>query len=84
MAIKGLMCYGRQDGENGRVKDFRVETSLDGKDWTLQVEGSFKNTAEGQEVSFVAPIVARYYRFTALNNHHGNDFASMAEIVVIK
>ena len=84
MAIKGLMCYGRQDGENGRVKDFRVETSLDGKDWTLQVEGSFKNTAEGQEVSFVAPIVARYYRFTALNNHHGNDFASMAEIVVVK
>ena len=84
MAIKGLMCYGRQDGQNGRIKDFRVETSLDGKDWTLQVEGSFKNTAEGQEVSFVAPIVARYYRFTALNNHHGNDFASMAEIVVIK
>ena len=84
MAIKGLMCYGRQDGQNGRVKDFRVETSLDGKDWTLQVEGSFKNTAEGQEVSFVAPIVARYYRFTALNNHHGNDFASMAEIVVVK
>ena len=82
--LKGLVFYGRQHGENGRVKDFRVETSIDGEKWHLQAEGSLTNGPHAQAVEFKTPVRARYYRFTALNNHHGNDFASMAEIEPIK
>ena len=82
--VRGLMCYGRQNGVNGRVRDYTVETSADGQTWELQAEGTLKSTSDAQEISFKAPARIRFYRFTALNNHQGNDFASMAEIVIIK
>ena len=82
--MKGLTCYGRPSGVNGRVKDCMVETSTDGKTWTEQARATLKNTADGQDIVFPAPVRARFYRFTAFNNHYGDDFASMAEFVVIK
>ena len=82
--MKGLTCYGRASGVNGRVKDCVVETSDDGKAWTERARATLRNTGDGQDILFPAPVKARFYRFTALNNHYGDDFASMAEIVVIK
>ncbi|MGN0855179.1 MAG: glycoside hydrolase family 2 TIM barrel-domain containing protein [Kiritimatiellia bacterium] len=82
--MKGLTCYGRPNGVNGRVKDCMVETSSDGKIWTERARATLRNTADGQDILFPAPVKARFYRFTAFNNHYGDDFASMAEIVVIK
>ena len=82
--LKGLTCYGRNNGVNGRIKDCLVETSLDGKSWTEQARMRLENTANAQDVLFFKPAKARYYRFTALNNHAGNDFASLAEIEIIK
>ena len=83
--LKGIRCYGRgHGGVNGRVKDCFVETSLDGKEWTEQARTTLQNSEQGQEILFAAPVKAKFYRFTALNNHYGNDFASMAEIEIIK
>ncbi len=82
--VKGIRCFGRADGPNGRVKDCFVETSLDGKTWTEQARTTLKNTSDGQEILFAQPVEAKYWRFTALNNHAGNDFASMAEIETIE
>jgi len=82
--LKGLVCYGRRSGENGRVKDCMVETSLDGKEWTKQVQTALENTGKPQDVLFYKPAEAKYYRFTALSNHAGDDFASMAEIETIR
>lgn len=83
--LKGLRVWGRRNGGvNGRVKDCFVEVSTDGKSWTKCAETTLRNTEEAQEIRFKAPVAAKYYRFTALNNHYGNDYASMAEIEVIK
>ncbi len=83
--LKGLRFYGRRTGgRNGRVKDLTVETSLDGKAWTAPVKATLANTEKPQDVLFPAPVQAKFYRFTALNNHDGNDYASMAEIETIK
>ncbi len=82
--MKGITCYGRRNGTNGRVKDCKVETSLDGQTWTEQATASLANTDRPQDITFAAPVKAKYYRFTALNNHAGNDYASMAEIEIIK
>ena len=84
IVLKGLTCYGRANGVNGRIKDCMVETSLDGKTWTEQARTTFENTSKPQDVLFFKPAKARFYRFTALNNHAGNDFASLAEIEIIK
>jgi beta-galactosidase len=83
--IKGITCLARQDGVNGRVKDFKVEVSADRKTWTTVVTGSLKNTGDQQSVLFPAPAAnVRYIRFTGLNEQHGNEFASMAEIGIIE
>ena len=82
--LKGLVCYGRRSGANGRVKDCLVETSLDGKEWTRQTKTSLANTDKPQDILFYKPAQAKYYRFTALNNHAGDDFASMAEIEIMR
>ena len=82
--MKGITCFGRASGVNGRVKDCVVETSLDGRTWTERARATLANTADAQDIRFPAPVKARFFRFTALNNHYGDDFASMAEIVVIK
>ena len=82
--LKGLVCHGRRSGKNGRVKDCLVETSLDGKEWTRQTQTTLENTDKPQDVLFYKPATAKFYRFTALNNHDGNDFASMAEIEILR
>ena len=82
--IRGLRFYGRQTGVNGRVKDIVLETSLDGETWDAPVKATLANTPDAQDVLFEAPRPAKFYRLTALNNHYGNDYASMAEIEIIK
>lgn len=82
--VKGLRFYGRQTGVNGRIKDMTLETSLDGKTWEAPVKATLANTPDAQDVLFDAPRPVKFYRLTALNNHYGNDYASMAEIEIIK
>ncbi len=82
--LKGLTCYGRANGTNGRVKNCKVETSTDGKTWTERAKATLKNTADAQTILFPQPVKARFYRFTALDNHAGDDYASMAEIEIVK
>ena len=82
--IAGMAFYGRQQGENGRIKDCKLEFSLDGKNWGKPILITLANTGDRQEIMFKEPVRARYWRFTGENNHHGNDFASMAEIEPIK
>ena len=79
----GVGFLGRQIGFNGRVKDFTFEVSLDGVNWATVVGGPLANNAEWQVANFGSPIRMRYWRFTALNSHYNNDFASMAEIQVL-
>ena len=83
--LKGITCMARQDGVNGRVKDFKVEVSADRKTWTTVATGSLANTADVQTVRFAQPAAnVRYVRFTGLNEQYGNEFASMAEIGIIE
>ncbi len=83
--LKGVRFYSRRNGGvNGRVKDFTLETSMDGKTWSTPLKSSLRNTEDAQDVFFEKPVEAKFYRFTALNNHYGNDYGSMAEIEIIK
>ena len=83
--LKGITCYGRQEGANGRIKDFRVEVSRDGKTWTQVAQGALQNTSAPQKVLFASPAKdVRYLRFTGLSEQHGQEYASMAEIMIIE
>ncbi|GAA2940282.1 hypothetical protein GCM10010458_26450 [Microbacterium luteolum] len=55
---------------NGRIKDVRVETSLDGANWTQSVEGTFANSTAPQWLGLNG-TPARYVRMTGLSSHVG-------------
>ena len=75
----------RQDSPNGRVKNYRVQVSDDGKSWSNSVaEGCFENGTKQQRVLFSKPVKARYVRFTALSSQDGQDFATCAEFTVLQ
>ena len=82
--MKGFVYTARQDGANGRVKDYEICVSQDGKEWGEPImKGSLKNTAEAQKVMFTKPVKARFIRFRALSEQNGNEFASGAEFGLI-
>ena len=83
--IKGFVYLPRQDGgTNGMIKDYKLELSVDGKNWRAPViTGTFDAGAKAQRVLFPAPVKARYIRFTGLSSQNGQDFASGAEFSVL-
>ncbi len=83
--LKGIVCLGRQEGVNGRIKDFRIEVSSDRKTWTIVHEGQLQDSADPQTIRFAtAQNNIRYLRFIGLSEQRGQEFASMAEISIIE
>ena len=85
--IAGLVYVPRQDGVLGStVEHFRFETSEDGVRWNTAFErGTFsnvRNNPDVQELRF-APVQARFFRFTALEEVWRGGSASAAELSVI-
>lgn len=82
--MKGFTYMPRQDSNNGRVKEFEIYVSQDGKNWGNPVcKGAFKNSSAVQRVMFDKPVKARYIRFRAVSEQSGQDFASGAEFSLI-
>lgn len=82
--MRGFVYTPRVSNSNGRVKDYEIYVSNDGKEWGAPVhKGTFKNEDKAQRVMFAAPVKARYIRFRALNEQGGRDFASGAEFMLI-
>ena len=82
--IYGFYYTGRADGVNGRVKDFEIQISEDGKTWSAPVcRGQLKNSAEQQNIYFDKPVKARFVRFRALSEQKGQSYATAAEFGLI-
>ena len=83
-SIKGFSYTQRSDNWNGKVKDYQIQISIDGKDWSTPVlSGKLKDHSQPQRLLLEKPVKTRFIRFTALSEHYGQDFASGAEFSVI-
>ncbi len=75
--------FGYQDrqsgGDNGKVKDYTVSVSRDGKTWTEVASGTLKDASDMQVIDF-DPVQAKYVKFTATNALNGLQYASAAEM----
>jgi alpha-L-fucosidase len=85
--IAGFTYLPRQDkSHDGVVDTYRFETSVDGQNWTANIDsGRFWNIENNpvlQEVTFT-PVHARFFRFTALKEIGANGLTSAAEISVL-
>jgi photosystem II stability/assembly factor-like uncharacterized protein len=74
----------RQDGSNGRIKDYELYISDDLNDWGMPVStGTWTNTSAPQIVNFDEPQIGRYFRLVALSEVNGNAWASAAEFSLV-
>jgi photosystem II stability/assembly factor-like uncharacterized protein len=70
----------RQDGENGRIKDYELYISQDSLNWGIPVKtGQFLNSASPHKVTLDSAIIGHYFRLKALSEVNGNPWASAAE-----
>lgn len=82
MLVANKFIYTPRDSENGRIKDYEVSFSKDGKTWEGTVKGQFENSSATQGVNLKNPVTARYFKLTALSEIHGRAWASAAELNV--
>ncbi|MDO4707913.1 MAG: glycoside hydrolase family 2 TIM barrel-domain containing protein [Porphyromonadaceae bacterium] len=81
--IIGLEYLPRQGHANGRIKDYSVSISEDGKVWQEVHRGEFADGESRQRISFGEGYTARYVRLTALSSLNGSDAAAIAELSVL-
>lgn len=85
--IAGLAYLPRQDGQvAGTAVNYRFETSADGTHWQAAVErGTFANVHNNPDLQTArfAPVAARFFRFTVLDDVWRSGSASAAELSVI-
>jgi len=82
----GAVAYrAREDMENGRVRDYAIYFSEDGKTWGQPAtSGHFENYAdEEQEAKLVRPVTARFMKFVVKSEVNGNSFAAIAELDIV-
>jgi len=84
LKFNAVTALPRQDGNpNGRVKDYEIYVSDDGKEWGSPVaKGTWPNGSGEQTAKFAAPAQGRYLKFVALSEVAGQKFASIAELDV--
>ena len=85
LKFRGLKLTGRNGNSNGRIKDYVVEISTDGKNWQQIAGGKLKNTEEPQVVDFGKTVSATHARLISKSSHGGQGvFASLAEFTIIE
>jgi cellulose synthase operon protein C len=78
----GLLYIPRQDSPNGRVKDFEIRCSPDGRTWSDSVaKGRWQNDTTFKYVP-LSGKPARYVQLRGLSEVEGRPFMSAAEITI--
>jgi beta-galactosidase len=82
--MSGLSYLPRQGNQNGRIAEYELYLSTDGKTWGNPVAtGTFPNGNARQNVTFEKKHKARYLRLKSLSEVNGEYFTSVAEIDII-
>jgi hypothetical protein len=81
--LEGLLYIPRQDSSNGRVKDFEIRVSNDGKTWNQAVaSGQWANDPNFKYVALPDSLSARYVQLRGLSEVEGRPFMSAAELAI--
>ena len=86
LTLAAVTYLPRQGGNaNGRVKNYEIFVSADGKQWGQPVaKGAFKGKDKEEIVKLAKPATGRYLKFVALSETKGQKFASVAELDVVE
>ena len=80
--VEGLLYIPRQESPNGRIKDFEVRASDDGKVWSAPLAaGRWTNDPSFKHVALPGTL-ARYVQLRGLSEVEGRPFMSAAELSI--
>jgi len=84
MRIAAVVYTDRANMTNGRVRDYEIFLSEDGKTWgEPAAKGQFRGRSLEHTVRLPSPVTARFMRFVALSEVSGQAYASVAELSII-
>ena len=82
--IAAVVYTDRVEQANGRVRDYEIYLSEDGKTWGAPAaKGRFGRPAGEHTVQLPAPVTARFLRFVALSEVNNQPYASVAELAIV-
>jgi len=82
--IAAVIYTDRANMTNGRVRDYEIYLSEDGKTWgEPAAKGQFGRPAGEHTVRLPSPVAARFLRFVALSEVNNQAYASVAELAVV-
>jgi hypothetical protein len=84
VTMRGVKLLPRQDMPNGRIRDYELYASNDGKNWGQAVKkGRFSRGGALQIVEFAHPVEAKFLKLIALGSFERRAYASLAEGEVV-
>jgi hypothetical protein len=81
--IAGFVQTPRRDCNHGRITNYRIHISDDGKAWRVAAEGVWPDTDQPQRVVLPKPVRTRFIRLEALGAADGKNWTSVAEFEVL-
>ncbi len=83
--ISGIKLLPRVDSEDGRINEFDIQLSNDGKKWSEAIySGNLENRGQWQEFNFEKTHQARYLRLLAKSSHKENSrVCALAEMLTL-
>lgn len=85
VAMNGVVLMSRQNDRDhlGDVREYKIESSEDGRQWTEVSRGELPSSWNPQRILFGRTISATQLCFTALSGFGGDNSAALAELAVI-
>ena len=83
LTVRGFIYTPRKDCDHGRIAQYRIHASDDGKNWKPITEGTWENTDKPQAVHLENPATARFFKLESLQEVQGRNWTSVAEFDVI-
>ena len=84
MRIAAVVYTDRVNMTNGRVREYEIYLSEDGKTWgEPAAKGQFRGRSLEHTVRLASSVTARFMRFVAISEVNGQAYASVAELSII-
>ena len=84
LAVKAVTVMPRPDGGNGRIRDYELYLSVDGRDFGAPVlSGTLRNDDTIQTLNLAAPRTARFLKLVWKSEYSGQNLGSLAELNIV-
>ena len=85
VAMDGIVFMPRQNQREhkGDIREFRLASSNDGRNWQPVTSGQLPSQFDPQKISFAQTITTRFLKLTALSGFGNDPSAALAELAVI-